>query len=183
MPQAQKTDTLKTFFEEFDMEYRKIIRHVSTRWLSMFKCVDRLIINWPALKSYFISLGKTECESAIWKFIDNEDECKDDYLPELTLPEFYIYFVHHYMNILNQSILLLKTNSLTSVDFHKVMDQLKCKIQSRLDSGFYGAKIKQALPYLANFQRNKLVFEANTVYQKTLDYLSKYYNYEKISIF
>ncbi|CAG5082887.1 Protein of unknown function [Cotesia congregata] len=98
---AKKVDHLKTFFEEFDLEYRKIIRHVSTRWLSLFKCIDRLILYWPAIKAYFISIGKTECEAAIWAFIDNEDESTEDLMAELTLPEVYIYFVHHYMNILN----------------------------------------------------------------------------------
>jgi len=91
---AKKVDHLKTFFEEFDLEYRKIIRHVSTRWLSLFKCVDRLILNWPAIKGYFISLGKTECEAAIWTFIDNENESAEDLAAELTFPEIYIYILY-----------------------------------------------------------------------------------------
>lgn len=175
---AKKLDTLKTFFEEFDMEYRKIICHVSTRWLSLFKCVDRLVLNWPALKSYFISLGQNQCEAAIWVFLDNENECTDDLRVEITFPEMYMYFMHHYMNILNQSILLLETKSLTSIELHTVMEELRSKIQNRLNDGFYGAKIKQALPYLTDFQRKKFNKEANNVYQRTIDYLKRFYDFE-----
>ena len=34
---------------------RKVIKHVSTRWLSLGKCLDRTLTQWDALKSYFIS--------------------------------------------------------------------------------------------------------------------------------
>ncbi|XP_052072587.1 uncharacterized protein LOC127710681 [Mytilus californianus] len=38
----------------------KIIKHCSTRWLSLERCVQRTLQQWPALKSYFQS--HAECE-------------------------------------------------------------------------------------------------------------------------
>ena len=32
-----------------------IIKHVSTCWLSLGKCLDRTLAEWDALKSYFVS--------------------------------------------------------------------------------------------------------------------------------
>ena len=32
-----------------------IIKHVSTCWLSLGKCLDRMLTEWDALKSYFVS--------------------------------------------------------------------------------------------------------------------------------
>ena len=32
-----------------------IIKHVSTCWLSLGKCLDRTLTEWDALKSYFVS--------------------------------------------------------------------------------------------------------------------------------
>ena len=34
---------------------RKIVKHVSTRWLSLEKCIGRLLQQWPALLQYFES--------------------------------------------------------------------------------------------------------------------------------
>ena len=33
---------------------RKIIKHVSTHWLSLGKCLDEMLIQWDALKSYSV---------------------------------------------------------------------------------------------------------------------------------
>lgn len=46
---------LSEFFEFVDLEYRKIIKHVGTRWLSLARVIERLLICYPALQSYFIS--------------------------------------------------------------------------------------------------------------------------------
>ncbi|KAK6486769.1 zinc finger MYM-type protein 6-like [Huso huso] len=33
-------------------EARKILKHVNTRWLSLGKCIDRLLQQWPALVEF-----------------------------------------------------------------------------------------------------------------------------------
>lgn len=38
-----------------DQEFRKIIKHVSTRWLSLEKAVTRILQQYASLKSYFLS--------------------------------------------------------------------------------------------------------------------------------
>ena len=42
-----------------DQEYRAIVKHVSTRWLSLEIAVQRALKQFPSLTSYF----KSECES------------------------------------------------------------------------------------------------------------------------
>ena len=37
------------------MEFTKVIKHVSARWLKLRKCLDRTLTQWDALKSYFVS--------------------------------------------------------------------------------------------------------------------------------
>ncbi|KAK7491635.1 hypothetical protein BaRGS_00017088 [Batillaria attramentaria] len=37
----------------FDVEHNKIIKHVPTRWLSISRCLQRLLENWDALKVFF----------------------------------------------------------------------------------------------------------------------------------
>ena len=38
-----------------DVEFRQIIKHVSTRWLSLEAAVSRTLRQYPALRSYFVS--------------------------------------------------------------------------------------------------------------------------------
>ena len=45
----------------------KVIKHVSTCWLSLGKCLDRMLNQWDALKSYFVS-----------NFDLNDDTCDNE---------------------------------------------------------------------------------------------------------
>lgn len=40
-----------------DTEYRRVLKHVSTRWLSLELTVDHTLRVYPGLKSYFGSEG------------------------------------------------------------------------------------------------------------------------------
>ena len=51
------------FYSDFstfcDVTYRDIVHHINVRWLSLQMAVDRALQMYPALKSYFLSKGKT----------------------------------------------------------------------------------------------------------------------------
>lgn len=95
----------------------------------MFKAVNRLIMSWPAVSSYF-KYREEKCHQVIWKFVKNIDTTEMiDLSRKVTLPEYFLYLNHHYMNILNEAILILETNSVTSVDLYNVMQGLKDKIE------------------------------------------------------
>ena len=40
-----------------DVNYRAIVKHVNTRWLSLERAVHRVLQQYCALKSYFLSEG------------------------------------------------------------------------------------------------------------------------------
>ena len=48
-------------------QVKKIIKHVTTRWLSLGKSLDRTLMQWDALESYFLS-----------EFEDNDEKAKDN---------------------------------------------------------------------------------------------------------
>ncbi|XP_060588036.1 uncharacterized protein LOC132743524 [Ruditapes philippinarum] len=58
---SKRKEEYKDFQMFTDTEPAKIIKHCSTRWLSLQKCVSRLLQQWPALKSYFSS--HNDCET------------------------------------------------------------------------------------------------------------------------
>ena len=42
------------------------LRHVPARWLSLLPAISRLLLCWPALKSYFIWQGEDNVAGIIW---------------------------------------------------------------------------------------------------------------------
>lgn len=52
---TKKKNALKSFCSFCDQPYRAVIKHVSTRWLSLELAVDRMLKQYPSLKSYFLS--------------------------------------------------------------------------------------------------------------------------------
>ncbi|XP_063765267.1 uncharacterized protein LOC134881682 [Eleginops maclovinus] len=52
---SKRKQGLKKFQDLCGVEMRKIVKHVSTRWLSLDKCIARLLQQWPALLQYFES--------------------------------------------------------------------------------------------------------------------------------
>lgn len=177
---AKNIEKLKECFVDFDMEFQDILRHVITRWLSLFPAVERLISKWPAIKQYFLAEGKEEVDKIIWHFMDDqEDELNDDLNAPLTMAECYLYFVHHFMNILTKSIKCLEANDVMSTDIHGIMVNLENQISTRLQDEFYGSRVNKSLEYLDKGKRNKFEKEAKLVYTRTLQYLHNWYDYEK----
>ena len=63
-------------FQEFtDTPNEVIMKHVSTRWLSMQRCVDLILSQWDALQSYFSSIREAERPG-------RAKRCKDAYSSE-----------------------------------------------------------------------------------------------------
>jgi hypothetical protein len=47
-----------------NIEVRKVLKHVSTRWLTLHKCLERVLNLWEGLSSYFLSHYDVEGEDA-----------------------------------------------------------------------------------------------------------------------
>lgn len=50
---ANRKKELREFQSLCDIEHHRILKHVCTRWLSLGKCLQRLIEQWRPLKQYF----------------------------------------------------------------------------------------------------------------------------------
>jgi hypothetical protein len=66
---AKRITELKNVFQFLGEDYEDMLRHVGTRWLTLYPATERLSKCWPAIKSYFLSLGADECPRRIWKYL------------------------------------------------------------------------------------------------------------------
>ena len=52
---TKRKNELASYSAFCDQPYRSMIKHVSTRWLSLQLAVERSLKQYPSLKSYFLS--------------------------------------------------------------------------------------------------------------------------------
>ena len=57
---SKRKEEYKEFLEFTQVDPMKIIKHCTTRWLSLHQCVGRTLHLWPALQSYFNSHKEAE---------------------------------------------------------------------------------------------------------------------------
>ena len=57
---ANRKNKLLEFCQFVDIEYRRILNHISVRWLSLEKVIDRLLLQYPALKSCHLSVRESQ---------------------------------------------------------------------------------------------------------------------------
>ena len=57
---VKRKEIFREYQEFCGSEMQKVIKHASTRWLSLQKCAGRTISQWQALKSYFVSYEDVE---------------------------------------------------------------------------------------------------------------------------
>ncbi|CAH2088355.1 unnamed protein product [Euphydryas editha] len=94
---ALKTKKLKECFDFAQIEYKELLKHVSTRWLSLLPAIDRLTYSWPAVKYYFLQKGPNSSHRVLWEFISEgcetcdsneiniDEECKKESLNDCYL--------------------------------------------------------------------------------------------------
>ena len=52
---SKRKGKLSEYFDFCDQDYQQVLKHVSTRWLLLERCIDRALKKLPSLRSYFLS--------------------------------------------------------------------------------------------------------------------------------
>jgi hypothetical protein len=102
--------TLKDFCDFVDMEYKNMLGHTKTRWLSLMPAAKRIMVVFPALASYFLSIEK--CPPML-KFF----ESKQSFL--------YLIFLQNQLEMFNACIKELEKEDISAAE-------VKCIIDARL---------------------------------------------------
>nr|XP_042899054.1 uncharacterized protein LOC122269520 [Parasteatoda tepidariorum] len=87
---VNRKDSLKKFQEMYGKEAQKVLKHVSTRWLSLGRSLTRLVNQWDPLTSYFraevstssVSVSSTLSFFKIPKVVDTESNTRVEKLKD-----------------------------------------------------------------------------------------------------
>jgi len=126
-----RTEKLKDFCEFVDINYRTILNHSKTRWVSLLPAVERTLSMWPALKSFFQS----------------EEKPPKILLDTFNSPmsETYMWFLHAQLVIFNRNILLIEKSKTSIIELRKILSTILDNLKNRQINKFVGLKVLEML--------------------------------------
>uniref|UniRef100_A0A3B3QSD6 DUF4371 domain-containing protein n=1 Tax=Paramormyrops kingsleyae TaxID=1676925 RepID=A0A3B3QSD6_9TELE len=170
---AKRTEELKSLFEFVDQDYHALLRHVPTRWLSIWPAVSRLHASWPAVKAYFLSLGEEHCPKVLWKLFE-KDQHSDGHPLELQV---YLSFLHNALKIFHDIILLLEGDNVTVCELYDILSTLQRKLQQRQADSFFGVETSALLQQFRHCKATAIKQDLSNFYSTSLSYLEKRYDF------
>ena len=113
---TKRKGELREFAQFCDIESRKMLKYVSTRWLSLQSSVERILKQYPALCSYFLSQNENESDRCLSRL---------QALFNDPMTEVYLLFYQSVMPVFTRINLLLQRNS-PCIHFLRESMEKKC---------------------------------------------------------
>ncbi|XP_054834912.1 uncharacterized protein LOC129329386 [Eublepharis macularius] len=167
---TKKIDSLMSFYEFVETEYKDVLQHVPTRWLSLLPAVDRVLESWSVLRTYFLAAGEEECIKIVWEAFSTEEHA--------SLALCYVHFVHNLMRIFSESVKKLECDHVTCTELHSVLESLHSKLKRRKEDKFYGKLSQVILSNISAFENRKFTEEAEKTLTRCIAYLEQWYYFE-----
>lgn len=169
-----RTESLKEFCNFVEIEYKEIMMHSKTRWLSLFPVINRVLQVFTALKSYFLSLES--CPRLLETFFKSE------------FCEAYLYFVHSFIYVFDEKSKKLELEKNSILEVMKILNELKEILKQRFDQSFLPLNVKSIFINLIRNGNEKEVAKVKSDFLKcyylSLSYLESWTKqYEEFSCF
>ena len=179
---ANRRVELQDFFDFVDLEYSDLLRHVPTRWLSLGPAIERLLKSWPAVISYFQSLGE-QCPKRIQTHLGLKPD-RDDGEMHMKVKEAYLHFIHNLCCVFEQTVLILERDDFSFCEIFPVMQDLRNKLKDRLNDKFFGVGARSVLRSDIFTEQMKQTIEAEFCVglQRAISYLEQWFNFSSDSI-
>jgi hypothetical protein len=146
-----RVEKLKEFCEFADVEYKELLGYSKTRWLALMPAVERILLIFEGLKSYFLSLP--QCPVVIKTFLDNP------------LSEAWMYFVHCQASRFNEVVTKVQSQLCTAMEVQIEFLNLRQVLQARKDEAFVGIEAKRIL--------NKLEKDGDVTKQQAQEFVAR----------
>ncbi|XP_030049150.1 protein FAM200B-like [Microcaecilia unicolor] len=129
-----RTEHLKEYCEFVEVEYRQLLYHCKTRWLSLFPSIHRMLQMFPALKSFFLS--QEEPPAVIRNFFEND------------FSEIYLWHMHSLMNVFHSHIEKLERDNNSLLEVMNCLKSVQSALTCRAQQSFMSLKVKELLKKL-----------------------------------
>lgn len=175
---AKRRDMLEECFEFNESEYQGLLHHVTTRWLTLLPCVERILKTWHPLLSYFRSLR--DCPLQIKKLLYiNDDEYED--IPDNNIPEINMLFCSNFLKIFHDAILKLEGNKVSIIDVYDIFNSLLTKLTERRDKKFFGFIVAQKLTTLDPYKAKQIENNFLKVLNFSITYIKNWFDFSETS--
>lgn len=125
---AVRTKQLKGYCGFADDQYRKLLSHSKTRWLSLFPGITRLIEMFLPVKSFFLS--QEHSPTIIKQFFENE------------MSEMYLWHLHSLMSVFHTHIQTVERANNSVVEALTSLESIYEILEERAKQKFMSLKVK-----------------------------------------
>ena len=123
-----RVSNLKSFCQYVDVEFKNLLSHSITRWLSLLPALERMLDMFEPLKPYFLSLDNAP--TILTKFFQNS----------MTL--IYLSFLLSQMSLFQSAILEMEQKSNSIGETSSILSELESKLCYRKENCFVNKKTK-----------------------------------------
>ena len=159
-----RTEKLKGYCVFADVEYRKLLSHSNTRWLSLFPGITRLIEMFLPLRSFFLS--QEHPPTIIKQFFENE------------MSEIYMWHLHTLMSVFHTHIQTVERASNSVVEVLTSLESIQKLLEERKNQNFMSLKVKELLSQKRTegyeIEGKNFLSEVANLYERCLKYLNKW---------
>ncbi|XP_032089989.1 uncharacterized protein LOC116519975 [Thamnophis elegans] len=128
---AVRTEPLQEYCDFVEVEYKQLLSHVRTRWLSLFPGITKLLQMHSALKSFF--LGQSNPPAVLKSFFEHE------------FGELYLWHMHSLMNAFHLHIEEMERENNSLVEVMKTLDSVHTILLDRRAQNFMSLTVKGML--------------------------------------
>ncbi|XP_063172645.1 uncharacterized protein LOC134506400 [Candoia aspera] len=126
-----RTELLQEYCEFVEVEYKRLLSHSKTRWLSLFPGITKLLQVYPALKSFF--LAQSNPPTVLRNFFEDE------------FGELYLWHMHSLMNAFHLHIEEMERENNSLVEVMKTLDSVHTILLDRRAQNFMSLTVKGML--------------------------------------
>lgn len=168
-----RVEELKNFCDFVEIEYKRVLGSVKTRWLSLLPAVSRIIDMYDGLKSYFLSQDK--CPTVLKSFFNNEHSV------------LWLHFIQSQLKMFSATIMKIERENILATEVAEELELLRQKITNRKNETFRTLKMTSIILELSDdgvFDETNFVDTTNLFYDTFLEYLNKWtYHFQPMKAF
>lgn len=155
-----RTEALKEFCAASELEYKHLLFHSKTRWLTLFPAIERFLKMYDALKNYFESLDRPPV--LIKRFFEDP------------LSQAYLFLVHSVMHVFHAKIEKVEKSDNSVIEIRNIFTYLNKTLEDRIKENFVPIKVQNILD--KQDENTKVEFKKRCIdfYKEMKSYLEKW---------